>query len=146
MSTLELSQPRYLANAEETFQAGKEIGKAAVSGLVLTLSGNLGAGKTTLTQGVAEGLEILDAVTSPTFSLVQEYLGGRLPLFHFDFYRLESATEADELGFDDFLERGGLVIVEWASLYPEVLPRNVVCLHLSVAEDGGRWLERQEQP
>ena len=93
-------------------------------GEVLALCGELGAGKTHFTQGLASGLGIdTSAVTSPTFTLVHEYGGGRLPIFHFDFYRMESAQEVLAIGWEEFLdEPHGVVVVEWANKFPELLP------------------------
>lgn len=129
--------PRVLVDAGETRALGVEIGKSVKAGAVLALVGDLGAGKTTLTQGILEGLDYEGEVTSPTFSLVQEYVGGRLEVFHFDFYRVEEEGELLDLGWDDYLDRGGVVIVEWPALHEELLPRETVWLCLEHV-DGGR--------
>ena len=112
------------------------LGGVAEAGEVIALLGDLGAGKTTLTQGIVRGLGYEQEVTSPTFSLVQEYRGGRLEVFHFDFYRVEEEHELLDLGWDDYLERGGLVIVEWPSLFPELLPTGTKWIRLSHRENG----------
>ena len=112
------------------------LGGLAEAGEVIALLGDLGAGKTTLTQGIVRGLGYEQEVTSPTFSLVQEYRGGRLEVFHFDFYRVEEEHELLDLGWDDYLERGGLVIVEWPSLFPELLPTGTKWIRLSHRENG----------
>jgi tRNA threonylcarbamoyladenosine biosynthesis protein TsaE len=140
--SLSMSQtfPVLLANAAATLALGRELGTAAKAGEVIALIGDLGAGKTTLTQGIVEGLGYREEVTSPTFSLVQEYLGGRLEVFHFDFYRVEDAHELLDLGWDDYLDREGLVIVEWPTLHPDLLPKNTRWLKLS-HEEGGRLVE-----
>ena len=139
--------PRHLVDAEETFSCGKELGQAAQAGEVIALVGNLGAGKTTLTQGIMAGLGYQEAVTSPTFSLIQEYHGGRLEVYHFDFYRVEHEHELIELGWDDFIERGGLVIVEWPALYPHLLPKETKWLEISHLEQGqGRTIQVVEAP
>ena len=130
------SFPVKLPDAAATIAFGHEIGRAARAGEVIALVGDLGAGKTTLTQGIMEGLGYEQEVTSPTFSLVQEYLGGRLEVFHFDFYRVEEEHELLDLGWDDYLERGGLVIVEWPSLHPGLLPKNTRWLELRHAGEG----------
>ena len=100
--------------------AGREAGRAARAGDVLALVGDLGAGKTQFVKGVAVGIGAQDEVTSPTFTLIHEYSGGRLPLYHFDFYRLENSQAVLQLGFDDY--RDGLCVIEWADKFPELIP------------------------
>lgn len=134
--------PLFLPEAAATFGLGREIGKSAKAGGVIALVGDLGAGKTTLTQGIVEGLGYREEVTSPTFTLVREYLGGRLEVFHFDFYRVENEQELLDLGWDDYLERGGLVIVEWPDLHRDLLPKETLWLELSHRE-GGRVVEKR---
>ncbi|MDB4265220.1 tRNA (adenosine(37)-N6)-threonylcarbamoyltransferase complex ATPase subunit type 1 TsaE [bacterium] len=129
-----------LPDAAATLAFGKSLGEQARAGEVIALVGDLGAGKTTLTQGIMQGLGYRDEVTSPTFSLVQEYLGGRLDVFHFDFYRVEEEHELLDLGWDDYLDRPGLIIVEWPTLHPDLLPKNTRWLKLSHQEEG-RLLE-----
>lgn len=128
--------PVKLPDAAATTALGREIGRAARAGEVIALVGDLGAGKTTLTQGIVEGLGYEEAVTSPTFSLVQEYLGGRLEVFHFDFYRVEDEHELLDLGWDDYLDREGVVIVEWPTLHPDLLPKGTRWLELSHIGEG----------
>ena len=135
-----LEFPQILSDAEATLALGREIGREVQSDEVIALVGDLGAGKTTLTQGVVEGLGYREEVTSPTFTLVQEYSGGRLEVFHFDFYRVEEEHELLDLGWDDYLERGGLVIVEWPTLHPQLLPKGTRWLELKHHE-GGRVIE-----
>jgi tRNA threonylcarbamoyladenosine biosynthesis protein TsaE len=107
----------------ETFDFGSTIAGSLRSGNVLALCGDLGAGKTQFVKGVAAGLGCdADVITSPTFTLVHEYAGGRLPLFHFDFYRLESEEETLRLGFDDYLASDGVLAIEWAEKFPGLLP------------------------
>lgn len=125
-----------LVNASATLDFGEKLGREAIAGQVIALVGNLGAGKTTLTQGVMRGLGYNGEVTSPTFSLVQEYKGKRLEVFHFDFYRVEHEHELIELGWDDFTERGGLVIVEWPELFPHLLPPETRWVELIHSDDG----------
>lgn len=133
-----LPLPRFLPDREGTLALGAEISGLLGPGDVLALVGDLGAGKTTLTQGLMNGLGYHEAVTSPTFSLVQEYRGGSLEVFHFDFYRVEDEHELLELGWDDYLDRGGVVIVEWPGRFPELLPKGALWLELSHERDGRR--------
>ena len=107
---------------EETFAFGEELGKKARPGQVYTLIGDLGVGKTVLTQGIAKGLGIDEAICSPTFTIVQEYHTGRMPFYHFDVYRIGCVEEMDEIGFDDYVYGEGLTMIEWANLIEEILP------------------------
>lgn len=124
---------------EETFAYGELIAAALAPGAVLALRGDLGAGKTHFVKGVAAGLGAdPHEVTSPTFTLVHEYVGGRVPMFHFDLYRLESADEVLRIGLDDYLAESGVVIIEWADKFPELLPANARWLHFRVLEGDER--------
>ncbi|MCD8153349.1 MAG: tRNA (adenosine(37)-N6)-threonylcarbamoyltransferase complex ATPase subunit type 1 TsaE [Clostridiales bacterium] len=107
---------------EETRRAGEEIGKHAGAGEIFTLDGDLGAGKTVFTQGVAAGLGIREPVNSPTFTILQEYGGGRLPLYHFDVYRIEDIEEMEEIGYDDYFFGEGICLIEWAGRIWDILP------------------------
>ena len=107
---------------EETFRVGKELGERAYAGQVFTLTGDLGVGKTVFTQGLAKGLGIDEPVNSPTFTIVQEYDGGRLPFYHFDVYRSGDIEEMEEVGFDDYVMGEGVSLIEWADLIRENLP------------------------
>ena len=107
---------------EEKFAFGEELGKNARPGQVYTLIGDLGVGKTVLTQGIAKGLGIDEAICSPTFTIVQEYHTGRMPFYHFDVYRIGCVEEMDEIGFDDYVYGEGLTMIEWANLIEEILP------------------------
>ena len=107
---------------EETFRVGKELGEKAYAGQVFTLKGDLGVGKTVFTQGLAKGLGIEEPVNSPTFTIVQEYDGGRLPFYHFDVYRIGDVEEMEEVGFDDYVMGEGVSLIEWADLISEILP------------------------
>ena len=124
-----------------------EFGRAYAARLgpgdVLALSGDLGAGKTHFVKGLAEGLGAGNDVTSPTFTLIHEYVGGRLPLFHFDFYRLESEDEVLRIGFDDYLGAGGVLAIEWADKFPALLPPNGLWLRFSHRADGTREVETE---
>ncbi len=99
---------------EETESLGQLIGSRLQAGTVIAFTGDLGAGKTAFTRGLARGLGATDRVTSPTYTIVNEYLGGRLPLFHFDMYRLGSSDDLFDIGWEDYLERGGVCAVEWS--------------------------------
>lgn len=111
---------------EDTFELGKQFGAAAKEGAVFCLSGDLGTGKTVFTQGFAAGMEIDEPVNSPTFTIVQEYDSGRLPLYHFDVYRIGDVEEMDEIGCDDYFFGKGVCLVEWAELVREIIPDNAV--------------------
>ena len=108
---------------EETLALGIRLAKEAKPGQVYTLIGDLGVGKTVLTQGIAQGLEIEEPICSPTFTIVQEYHSGRMPFYHFDVYRIGDVEELDEIGFDDYVYGDGLTMIEWANLIEEILPR-----------------------
>ncbi len=109
-------------SAEETFALGRKIGEEATPGTVIALSGDLGTGKTVFTQGVATGLGIEGPVSSPTFTILQVYDEGRLPLYHFDVYRIGDISEMDEIGYEDCFYGNGVSLVEWAGLVEEILP------------------------
>ena len=111
---------------EDTFELGKQFGAAAKEGAVFCLSGDLGTGKTVFTQGFAAGMEIDEPVNSPTFTIVQEYDSGRLPLYQFDVYRIGDVEEMDEIGCDDYFFGKGVCLVEWAELVREIIPDNAV--------------------
>ena len=110
---------------EETYALGKSLGEAAKPGDVICLNGNLGVGKTVFTQGFAAGLGITEAVNSPTFTIVQQYDDGRLPLYHFDVYRIGDISEMDEIGYEDCFYGEGVCLVEWSNLIEEILPEHV---------------------
>ena len=118
---------------EETFAAGKSLGLAARPGELYTLSGELGVGKTVFTQGVAAGLDITEHVNSPTFTIVQIYEKGRLPLYHFDVYRIGDIEEMDEIGYEDYFYGEGLCIVEWADRIRELIPADAK--HITIEKD-----------
>ena len=113
---------------EETFALGEKIGRTALPGQIYTLTGDLGVGKTGLTQGVAAGLGIREAVSSPTFTIVQVYEEGRLPFYHFDVYRIGDIEEMEEIGYDDYFFGNGVCLIEWAELIADILPEE----HISI--------------
>ena len=106
---------------DETQRVGAALAKTLCGGEVIAFLGDLGAGKTAFTRGLAEGLGVTDAVTSPTYTIVNEYLTGRLPLFHFDMYRLGSSEELFDIGWEDYLARGGVCAVEWSENVEDAL-------------------------
>jgi tRNA threonylcarbamoyladenosine biosynthesis protein TsaE len=131
---------------EAMIALGREVAAGLHAGSVLALQGGLGAGKTHFTKGIAEGLaEGLNCsleVTSPTFTLVHEYQGGRLPLYHFDFYRMASEDEVLRIGWDEYLDEDGIVVVEWPDKFPSLIPAEVTWLSFE-HDDGARivkWL------
>ena len=109
---------------KDTFQLGESIGRGAKAGEVYALIGDLGVGKTIFAQGMAKGLGIKKTVSSPTFTILQQYEEGRLPLYHFDVYRIENVEEMEELGYEDCFYGEGVCLVEWADSIEEVLPEN----------------------
>lgn len=115
-------------SAEETFALGERLGRQAAAGQVYTLVGDLGVGKTVFTQGVASGLGITEAVSSPTFTIIQEYEEGRLPFYHFDVYRIGCVDEMDEIGYEDYFYGDGVCLIEWANLIEEIIPEEAVSI------------------
>ncbi len=111
---------------EETYEIGRRMGADATPGTIITLDGDLGAGKTLFTKGFAEGLGVTEPVNSPTFTILQEYHDGRIPLFHFDVYRIGDPGEMDEVGFDDYVYGDGATLIEWSKLIDELIPREAV--------------------
>lgn len=109
---------------KETWTIANEIGQSACKGEVYCLIGDLGVGKTLFSQGFASGLGVLEYVNSPTFTIVQEYTDGRLPLYHFDVYRIEDSEEMEEIGFTEMLYGDGVCLIEWANLISDVLPEH----------------------
>ena len=107
---------------EETIKFADNLAAKSKPGDVYTVTGDLGVGKTVFAKGFAKGLGVTEPVTSPTFTIVQEYLSGRLPFFHFDVYRIADPDEMEETGFYDYLDRGGVVLIEWAELIEDILP------------------------
>ena len=129
----------FLTNSpEETETLGAALGKCLPPGTILAYRGGLGAGKTAFTRGLARGLGCKDIVTSPTYTIVNEYLGGRLPLFHFDMYRLNSADDLWDIGWEDYLERGGVCAVEWSENVAEAMEDAVTITLEKLGEDARR--------
>ena len=117
---------RYSASEQETEAIGRELAQQLAPGAVVAFTGDLGAGKTAFVRGMAQGLGISQRVTSPTFTIVNEYEGGRLPLFHFDLYRLGSSDELFDIGWEDYLARGGVCAVEWSEIVSDALEDGVL--------------------
>lgn len=115
--------------AEETRELGKRLGQSVKAGTVISLTGDLGAGKTVFTQGFASGLGITEWVNSPTFTIVQVYDEGRIPFYHFDVYRIGDVSEMDEIGYEEYFYGTGVCMVEWANLIEELMPPN----HMAVS-------------
>lgn len=118
---------------KETWEFGKRIAEKAEPGQVFSLVGDLGAGKTVLTKGMAAGLGITEPVSSPTFTIVQIYEEGRLPFYHFDVYRIADPEEMDEIGYEDYFYGDGVCLVEWANLIEELMPADTV--HIQIEKD-----------
>ena len=122
----------------ETEKVGEALGKILPAGVVLAYEGDLGAGKTAFTRVLARGLGATDRVTSPTYTIVNEYLGGRLPLFHFDMYRLHSSDELFDIGWEDYLERGGICAVEWSENVDDAMENPILVTIEKLGEDARR--------
>ena len=120
-------------SAKETYELGVSLGKQAKEGQVFTLVGDLGVGKTVFTQGMADGLDISEPISSPTFTIVQVYDEGRLPFYHFDVYRIGDISEMDEIGFEDYVYGQGVALIEWANLIEEILPKQ--CTAITIEKD-----------
>lgn len=129
---------------QDTWRIGKALSKLLHSGDVVTLQGDLGSGKTILTKGICEGLEVMDRVTSPTFTIVQEY-SGRLPVFHFDFYRMKNVDEVAALDIDYYLDQSGVFIIEWAERADTLFPDNRFHVAFSWIKHGDDYDENQRK-
>jgi len=121
------------SSEQETYQIARKLAEQASAGEVYCLSGNLGVGKTVFTKGFAAGLGITEPVSSPTFTIVQIYEEGRLPLYHFDVYRIEDIEEMEEIGYEDCFYGEGVCLIEWAELIKEILPEN--CKKILIEKD-----------
>lgn len=133
-----MDTPTILPTPEATLEWGQTLAASLQEGSIVALCGHLGAGKTQATKGIVAGLSSQAAVTSPTFTLVHEYLDGRLPIFHFDFYRMDTPEQVLTVGWDDFLDEPGVVIVEWADLFPDLLPEHTRWFHFESLPTGER--------
>ena len=122
---------------EETEKVGAALGRILPAGTVLAYRGDLGAGKTAFTRGLARGLGFTDMVTSPTYTIVNEYLGGRLPLFHFDMYRLRSSDDLWDIGWEDYLDRNGICAVEWSENVEDAM-EGAICITIEKTGEESR--------
>lgn len=125
-----------LTDREKTIKLGEQIGRLLEAGDVLVLDGDLGAGKTTFTKGLAKGLDIPDLIKSPTFTIIREYHDGRLPLYHMDAYRLENGG-AEDLGLEEYFDSDGVSVVEWAQFVEDELPADFLAIHFKRTDDEG---------
>ena len=122
----------------ETEAIGEALGKKITAGTVIAYLGDLGAGKTAFTRGLARGLGYREPVTSPTYTIVNEYLGGRLPLFHYDMYRLHSSDDLWDIGWEDYLDRGGVCAVEWSENVADAMEDAIRVIIEKTGEDSRR--------
>ncbi len=128
----------YITNSpEETEAVGAALGKVLTPGSIIAYKGDLGAGKTAFTRGLARGLGATEQVTSPTYTIVNEYLSGRMPLFHFDMYRLRSSDDLWDIGWEDYLDRGGVCAVEWSENVEDAM-ENAICVCIEKTGDESR--------
>lgn len=131
-----------IKNEKETEAFGLKLAEKLVPGDVVALVGNLGTGKTTLSKYIARGLGIDEPITSPTFTIVQEYHQGRLPLYHFDVYRISDIEEMYEMGYEEYFFGNGVSIVEWADMIEEIIPENAKIIFIDYGENEGERLYR----
>lgn len=124
-------------SAKETFDVGKKLGSIAKRGDIICLIGDLGVGKTVFTQGFAAGLGIDEPISSPTFTIVQEYKEGRLPLYHFDVYRIGDVTEMDEIGYEEYFFSDGVCLVEWGNIIEELFPPDTIYITIEKCLEKG---------
>ena len=130
-----------ITNSElETEAQGESLAQTLTPGAVIALTGGLGAGKTAFVRGLARGLGVTGRVTSPTFTIVNEY-DGQIPLFHFDMYRINDENELFEIGWDDYLDRGGVIAVEWSENITELLPKNSILVKIRKSGDFTREID-----
>ncbi len=132
----------YSKTEKETENAGYELGKTLRGGDIVALNGDLGTGKTVFTRGIARALGISAPIQSPTFTIVREYRG-ELRLCHFDLYRVTEAEELYEIGFDDYLDDDTVAVIEWADMFPEVIPKKAVRVTIGYCPDGRRRIETE---
>lgn len=124
---------------QETRALGRQIGAACEAGTIVLLHGDMGVGKTVFTKGFAEGLGVAEPVNSPTFTIVQIYESGRLPLYHFDVYRIADVEEMEEIGYEDYFYGDGVCLIEWAELIREILPEH--CVEITIEKEPERGFD-----
>lgn len=122
---------------EETFELGRRIGKNIKQGSIVTLSGDMGVGKTVFAQGFAKGMGINEPINSPTFTIVQVYDEGKIPLYHFDVYRIADSEEMYEIGYEEYFYGEGVCLIEWAELINDILPENIIKIKINKSLDNG---------
>ncbi|MDD4200181.1 MAG: tRNA (adenosine(37)-N6)-threonylcarbamoyltransferase complex ATPase subunit type 1 TsaE [Eubacteriales bacterium] len=132
-------------NEQETASFGYELGRKVQPGTVIALIGDLGTGKTTLTKAIARGLGIHELITSPTFNIVKEYRSGRLPLFHFDVYRIGDVDEMFEIGYEEYFFGEGVCVVEWADIIEEIIPEDALVIRIGYGPTEGERIYEIEQ-
>lgn len=130
-------------SASETRALGERLAKSLKAGDVILLDGELGAGKSELARGVAKGLEVQETVTSPSFTILNVYESGRVPLYHFDWYRLESAEELYELGMEEYLGGDGIALVEWPDRCPDAIPEDCLRIRIEAAGENSRRITKE---
>ena len=126
-----------IKGVDEMRELGLELAAALEPGDIVAMVGNLGTGKTTLSKYIAEGLGVTEALSSPTFNIVKEYRSGRLPLFHFDVYRLSSGDDLVDIGVEDYLYGDGVCLIEWADIVADILPEETIVIRLEYGENEG---------
>ena len=124
-------------SVEKTWELGKKLGASARPGDIFCLTGDLGTGKTHFSKGFAEGLGVTETITSPTFTIVNEYHSGRIPLFHFDVYRVSDPDEIMAIGFDEYIFGNGVTLIEWANYIEDILPEEFVHINISKLPEAG---------
>ena len=132
-------------SAAETIAFARDWAESLIPNDVVALVGDLGAGKTHFVRGLVQGLASIDEATSPTFTLLHEYRKGRLPVFHFDFFRLKRQSEIAEIGFDEYLDEGGVVVIEWADRFPQGLPTRTRWLRIEAVSEEKRAITEEKQ-
>lgn len=132
----------YIKNEQETRSFGNALASKLVPGTVVALAGDLGTGKTALTKSIAEGLGVGEVITSPTFNIVKEYYSGRMPMYHFDVYRIGDIDEMYELGYEEYFYGNGVSIVEWADLIEDIIPEDAIRIDIEYGEKEGERIYR----
>ena len=131
-----------IKNEEETKKFGEKLCEKLTAGSIVALTGDLGTGKTTLTKAIAAGLGVTDVITSPTFNIVKQYDSGRLPLYHFDVYRIGDVDEMYEIGYEEYFFGDGVCVIEWADLREEIIPDDAVRIEIEYGEKEGERIYR----